>query len=322
MADLVSIVIPVYNAESFIFETIESILNQTHKELEIIFIDDKSTDRSCEIINRFEDSRIKILTQETNKGQAFALNYGIENSSAEFVAIMHADDLMYPTRIESQLHFLLINANVDIVGSAVETFGIKKETWHYPTTDQQCKDTLLQASPFAHPSVMFRKQRILKYFYYNQDFVPAEDYELWVRIAGNATFANLNERLLKYRLHENQISKLKADDEFNLIKEIRKNLIVRLLNVKELNNKKVLNACYYQDQNPANLNLEGIKLAWNANIKQKFFSKSRLSQFLRFKLKTVLLNYSIFQRISILFRNKELIELLGYKSTISIIFQL
>ncbi|WP_273804031.1 glycosyltransferase [Providencia rettgeri] len=252
--ELVSIILPVYNAEKFIFEAIDSIIRQTYKNLQIIIINDGSTDNSLHIINSFNDERILIVTRE-NKGLISTLNEGLLLSKGNYIARMDADDIARDDRIEIQLNFLKENKNVGIVGSYAHmidedgnNIGLKKK----PASDTMIKTVCFFGSPFIHPSVMFNKSLIKESLYYSNEFIHAEDYELWARLIANndLKFSNIKDTLLKYRIvsasvsrkyeeqqkksHENIIKKYFLNDAENINLNINSSLLkVILFNQKE-----------------------------------------------------------------------------------------
>ena len=206
----VSIIMPVYNGEKYIKETIESILSQTFKDFEFIIIDDHSTDNSVNIISSFKDPRIKLSVNEKNLGLSNTLNLAIENSKAKYIARMDHDDISLPNRIEEQFNFMEQNPEIGACGTYIKMFGfgeprIKK----FPLKGSDIKAELLLHSPMAHPTVMFRKEVLKKYdLKYNSEYDGAEDYDLWERMNTVTIMANIPKILLNYRLHESQLSRI------------------------------------------------------------------------------------------------------------------
>jgi glycosyltransferase involved in cell wall biosynthesis len=203
---LISVILPVYNGESFISEAIESILTQTYKNFELIIINDGSTDKTVEQINKFSDSRIRFIDNGINLGLISSLNKGLENTNGDFVARMDADDICHPNRFELQLDFLLSNPDVVMCGTQINILGKETEI-SYPSTFEQIKYGLAFRSTFAHPTVMFRSDLFRnKQLKYSLEFPHCEDYELWTRIIKIGKVANLNHKLLSYRNHSLQVS--------------------------------------------------------------------------------------------------------------------
>lgn len=222
MNPLVSIILPVYNCENYIREALESIINQSYNNIEIIIINDGSVDNSLQIINSIKDDRIKIFSSEKNKGLIYSLNLGLQHSKGEFIARMDADDIALSNRIEEQVNFLIKNVDVDLCGTWAETFSGDKITgiWKQPISKKEIDCSLLFFASFIHPTIMFKKSSAIEVnFYYNDDFKYAEDYELWCRLMGGFNMVNIPKVLLKYRHHELQISSsFKKTQEYNTFK--------------------------------------------------------------------------------------------------------
>ncbi len=224
---LVSVVLPVYNAEKYIQVAIESILGQSYTNLEMIIIDDGSTDNSLSIIKSFTDKRIRLVQNDQNLKLIRTLNKGLELSRGVYIARMDADDIAMPERLEKQVKYLEVHSSVGICGSYVEIFGdqIENKVWKYPLVDKDIRAEMLFKSPFAHPSVMLRKQIISDYnIRYNERYLHAEDYDFWVLIAEKSQLANIPEVLLKYRIHNNQVG-----SRYTMIQRENTSIIIKKL---------------------------------------------------------------------------------------------
>jgi glycosyltransferase involved in cell wall biosynthesis len=217
---IVSVVMPVFNTEKYLRFSIESILNQTFTNFEFIIINDGSTDTSREIITSYKDSRIRLVDNEINIGLTKSLNKGIDLASGIFIARMDSDDICLPTRFEKQVDFLYKNEKVDVVGSWFEKFGYYHELIKLPKSNEEIVLKLLLYTTLAHPCVMMRKV-IFERYQYKESNMGAEDYDLWVRMSKNVTFANLQEILLKYRTHATQISKVSYTTQKQTFNEFR-----------------------------------------------------------------------------------------------------
>lgn len=217
----ISVVMPVYNTkEEWLREAIESILNQSYKDFEFIIIDDGS-DKSIEpIVNSYNDARIVLIRQE-NQGIAKSLNYGFKISKGEYIAIMDSDDISMPERFEKQVTFLDNNPKITVLGSWFEAFP-KKEVCKHPKNPKYLDFTKFCC--IAHPSVMLRRLGFKKYnLYYNPKY-KCEDYELWSRAVRILDFYNLQEVLLKYRVHSSNASKPNPDFDADVAK-VRQNML-------------------------------------------------------------------------------------------------
>lgn len=222
---LISVIIPIYNAELYIYDSILSIVNQDYSNLEIILINDGSTDSSLNIIQKINDSRIKIFNNETNQGIVYSLNFGLKIAKGDFIARMDADDISNKNRLQEQLYYLLENQNIDLVGSHYK-FMNNGFFYVLPLNHNDILNQMLISSPIAHPSVFFRRELIDKGDYqYNAEFQYCEDFELWSRLVFKYKFANLPDFLLEYRSHENQISQSRNEAQKRLTLVVRTNML-------------------------------------------------------------------------------------------------
>jgi len=200
--DLVSIIIPVYNAEDYLKEAIVSIQNQTYSNLEIICVDDCSTDDSLKILSELEkdDNRIKIFKNNSNQGIVYALNKAIANSTGEIIARMDADDVSLPERIECQVDFLL-NNGLDFVGSPVKYItedGREMGCSSFYTPEQIVK-YLKYKSTLGHPTWLLYRH-IYEDLEGYRDLAPAEDYDCLLRAVKKGVKVGMTTKpLLKFR---------------------------------------------------------------------------------------------------------------------------
>lgn len=225
---LVSVVIPVYNANGFLSGAIESIQNQTYKNLEIIIVDDGSTDETPKILSSLakKDKRIKILTNKRNLNIASSLNRGIKLAKGSYIARMDADDISLPNRIEKQIKYLLAHPDIVILGGQCKTIDVNnKIIGHklFPVTDKQIRDALYYENPIQHPTVIFNTNLIPKNFtWYNTNLPPAEDYDLFFRMAKFGKLHNLNSFVLKYRQYIGSSTFKNPLNTFNVTLKVRK----------------------------------------------------------------------------------------------------
>ncbi|WP_341875751.1 glycosyltransferase family 2 protein [Defluviitalea saccharophila] len=213
----VSVVLPIYNSEEYIEETLESILSQSYKNFELIIINDGSTDRSLDIINSFTriDDRIIFLSRR-NKGLVCSLNEGISLARGKYIARCDADDINYQDRFEKQVKFLNENDHIDIVGTKVEVIGEVEESIKVKRRAQLNIDIdefngeekiLTYWHCLAHSSVMFRKTLIDRIGGY-RDY-KSEDLELWIRALKNGhKIKKLDDVLIQCRIHGQSKSNL------------------------------------------------------------------------------------------------------------------
>jgi len=214
---LVSIILPVYNSEKFLEDSLVSIINQTYTNWELLIIYDMSTDKSLDIIKNFiqQDSRIKLIDNPT-KGIISALNHGIIKSKGEFIARMDSDDISLPERIYLQIHHM-IKEKLDVCGChsyIINEKGKVKNISYVPLSNINCFIRLFSAVPFAHPSVIMRKEfLIINNISYGMNTKRyAEDLDMWINLYNSgAKFGNINSKQLKYRVVKNSLSRQNKD---------------------------------------------------------------------------------------------------------------
>ena len=231
----ITVLMPVYNGEKYLHEAIDSILNQTFTDFEFLIIDDGSTDNSLKIIDSYQDFRIKTIKSDINKGLVYSLNKGLEIAKGEYIARMDCDDISLPIRLEKQIQFLNINSNVGIVGTWVQIINSQTKTetmWQYPSQDFAIRWELLFRTPFAHPSVMFRKDLVLSINGYDGSMTNVEDYDLWWRLSKITLLANLSEVLLLYRQHNNSVTFNYRQNHIEKAAQINQAIIESTLNQK------------------------------------------------------------------------------------------
>ncbi len=289
----ISVVMPVYNGEKYLSEAIESILCQTLSDFEFIIIDDGSTDKTLDIIQSYmrHDGRIVLISRE-NRGLIASLNEGLDSAKGKYIARMDADDISCKARFEKQYLFLEENPDVGVCGSWAEVFGenIKTKVWKMPFADKELRPRLIFSVPFAHPSVMMRREIIDETgLRYHPKYKNAEDYKFWLDLSKYTQFSNIQEVLIKYRYHNQSISRLadnkNSADRFEVISQIQREAIcliglrpskeeLRLHFLVALNERISKNA-FDSDQ----LNAYFYKLM-DGNVGDVFFDQKQLYKFL------------------------------------------
>ena len=235
----VSVIMPVYNAQKYLKDAIESILNQTFTNFEFLIINDGSNDKSKTIIESYNDSRIRLLNNKENCGLAKVRNKGISEAKAEYIAWLDADDTSHPLRLEKQVKLLDNHPEIGICGTWVKTIGTKpSHIWRYPTNPEFIRCRMLFDDPLATSSIMLRKKLLVKNnLNFDLDFPPAEDYDLWERLSYFCKITNIPKILTHYRLHENQTSKINALQQKTSVWKIQERQIEQL-NVLYSDNEK------------------------------------------------------------------------------------
>jgi len=203
---LVSILMPVYNAEPFVRMAVESILKQTYRRFELIIVDDGSSDNSVSIINSFNDDRIHLIRNGRNLGLNYSLRAAMDSAKGKYFARADADDISFAERLSKQIAFLENNKNCCLVGAwaqAMDSEGNQTGTlFRTHTADSTLKASLFFSCPFLHPSIVLRSSVLYAYSVrYSTEVAQAEDYVLYSDLLICGDFANLAEPLIYYRVH-------------------------------------------------------------------------------------------------------------------------
>ena len=204
----VTVLMPVFNAGSFVVQAIRSILRQTFTDFELLIIDDGSTDNTVRLIESFDDSRIRLIQNEGNCGVAVTLNRGLTLARGEYIARMDADDVSLKTRLAHQVQFLDSNPDIGIVGSWVRLFGdqlpLAEKT---PVGADVLSAYLVFDNPIFHPTVMLRRSLVEHDgLAYDPAFNRTEDFELWIRAVTFTRLDNIPLVLHKMRHHERSVT--------------------------------------------------------------------------------------------------------------------
>jgi len=214
---MVSVVMPVYNAEKYLREAIQSILTQNYPNLEMIVVNDGSTDSSKNIILSFEDPRLRYFENPENWGIVRTRNRALAEATGEYVAVLDSDDVALPNKIRSQVEFMEKNPEFELCGSYFKTIdgsGQILKNVKFPSNDGDARSMLLVHNCFCHSTIVMRS-RLAKEFKYKSGFDLVEDYELWYRISQVGKIINLPVHTTYYRVHGNNISTNKNRQMFN-----------------------------------------------------------------------------------------------------------
>ena len=208
----ISVIMPVYNTkEEYLREAIESILNQTFSDFELLIVDNGSEKGYVsKILSSYEDTRIKLFHIEMNVGPAEGRNYALSKATGEYIALMDSDDVSYSTRFEKQIAYFRDHPEIGCLGGRADVIGDDKDKINFPcVSGHEAIEAFLifEGCAFCQSTVMVRKSIIDKYnIRYKNKFVPAEDYAFWLDLVGKTKFENLEEKLLSYRFHHENIS--------------------------------------------------------------------------------------------------------------------
>ncbi len=227
---LVTVLMPIYNGEAFVAEAVESILDQTFQDFEFLVIDDGSTDKSVEIVERYDDPRIRLIRNEQHKELIRTLNRGLELAQGKYVARMDADDISLPDRLERQVGFLEANADVGACGTWVVLMGDREgEIWRYPESSEGVLCRLLFHASLAHPTVCMRREVFDQHaLRFDEGYQHAEDYELWGRASEVISLANIGSVLLRHRIHAKSVTQKHSEVQEATVKRIHRERLGRL----------------------------------------------------------------------------------------------
>lgn len=231
---LVSIIIPAYNAERFVAQSIESMLAQTYKNIEIIVVDDGSADKTYSVAKRYErkNPKVKVILHKKNQGEPFAANTAFRATRGEFIARMDADDIAYPERIELQVNYMLAHPEIILLGTQAQVIDENgqvtgKKT--FPLTHDKIYKAYATYHPVLHPACMFRrsllphKDRLM-----DVGYAPNDDYNTFFGFLRYGKFANLPQTLMGYRVHGSNISLVHARSKVYNFMRIRTRAVLKL----------------------------------------------------------------------------------------------
>jgi glycosyltransferase involved in cell wall biosynthesis len=223
----ISVVMPIYNAQQDLREAIESILNQSFSDFELLIIDDGSTDQSAQIARSFIDTRIRFIRQPRNFGLVAALNKGLAEARGQFIARMDGDDICLPDRFALQLE-IMQDQKLDICGShwaQIDAGGHQFATLYAPKLVDEVIATLATTVPYAHGSVMLRKSFLDQYkLQYKLGY--SEDYDLWIRFFElGAHFGFVDTVLYLHRTHPQSITSTKSAEQASSARQLRRKFV-------------------------------------------------------------------------------------------------
>lgn len=278
---LVTVLIPVYNGAMYLREAVESILNQTYRNFELLIIDDGSTDNSEEVILSFNDPRIRYLSNSINQGLINTLNLGLRSAKGKYIARMDQDDISLPNRIEKQVDFLENNSEIGLVGTAFQIIGDEKYHAYYSDHDH-IKLAFVFYNSISHPTVMLRSEICKEHsLFYHKEYIHAEDYKMWIDFVLKTKIANIPEVLIKYRKHDTQICNVYSVPQQSMTIQIQKEYLLNngfSFSDIELN---LIQKLHHQPEGKGDIELFMLMdKFYSQNLRLLFFDVSILSSFL------------------------------------------
>jgi glycosyltransferase involved in cell wall biosynthesis len=250
---LISVVMPVYNAERYLLDAVASILQQSFSDWELICVDDGCTDGSAAILNWFasQDNRVRVVHQK-NSGIVGALNRGCETATAPLIARMDADDVALPTRLEWQLNYLRKNAKCVAVGGSIleiDADGDRLGISSLPTGHTEIENNLLKRrTGHYHPTVLMRSEAFHAVGGYRSQYQWVEDHDLWLRLAQRGELANLSDVVLAYRQHASSVCWQRSQQQ----RELMNNLLREAYQQRNLELPAHLHLTHEANRTPAN----------------------------------------------------------------------
>lgn len=219
----VSILFPVYKTAAYLREALDSMLNQTFTDFELIVLDDCSPDNSPEILDTYTDSRIVRYRGEKNQGLANVLNVGLSMARGEYIARMDSDDISLPDRLKVEVEYLDAHPDIDLVSVGMQMFGANNRVLCHPESVEYVKFMAFFDTPILHASSMWRRERFAdKRLFFRQNMVPAEDFDMWTRaLVEGIKLINLPLVLYRYRIHPSQATASPFDNREEIAFQIR-----------------------------------------------------------------------------------------------------
>jgi glycosyltransferase involved in cell wall biosynthesis len=205
----ISVLMPVFNGEKYVKEAIKSVLNQSFNSFEFIVVNDASTDKTEKIIKSFSDLRIKLVNNKKNLGVAGSLNMGLKKCQGEYIARVDADDVNLSKRLEIQSKFLdknqkyvLVGSNAILIDQKGKQIGVKV----YPEAHNELRYKMLIRNQILHPTIMMRTKTVKRIGGYRSWLNGAEDYDLFFRLMKVGKVMNLQQPLIKRRIHSEVVT--------------------------------------------------------------------------------------------------------------------
>ncbi len=228
---MISVIMPVYNAQKYIGQAIESVLDQTFEDFELILVDDGGNDDSVAIAKGYTDQRIKMYHNRGNMGIAYSRNLAIRKSRGKYIAIMDDDDISMPDRFKQQVDFMEYNPKIDVAGGQSSMIDENDKVISGPQIMQENykmnKVMFLFYNSFHNSETMIRKSLLDKYkIHYYDHLLGMEDFRFWIDCALHGRISNINEEVLHYRVTKSnetgRVRKEQAEERRRLFGSLRR----------------------------------------------------------------------------------------------------
>ena len=215
---------PTYNVAPYVKEAIESVLQQTYRDFELLVIDDCSTDNTVEVVRGIEDERIRIVQNEKNVGLAENLNRGLSHITTEYVARMDGDDIAEPYWLEREVAVLDSHPEIGICSGGFKRFGSVKSLVRFPERHEDILANMLFECSVIVPT--FRMSLYRDHgLHYSTEAFPAEDYRFWAECMRVTRIHNIQETLFHYRMHPAQICTARREEQHSKVAQVRRYML-------------------------------------------------------------------------------------------------
>ena len=209
-----TIIMAAYNTEAYIEEAIDSILQQSYGNFELLIIDDASTDSTLNVIKKYKDPRIRLFKNKENLGQTKCLNIGLREATGKYILIMDSDDIAHQDRLKIQIDFMEQNPEIVAAGSWLKFFGKMNHVLQRDCEDEWIRARLIVGNVVANTTFVLRKSTLDIYgISYDETLRYAQDYNLIQKMSAYGKIANIPQVLIRYRTHEKQVSNSKREEQ-------------------------------------------------------------------------------------------------------------
>ena len=290
---LVSVIITTFNVEKYIKEAIDSVLQQTIQDFELIILDDGSSDTTVHVIESIVDERIKFLKNKVNIGRVKSLNLAFNEAKGEYITIVDGDDINVLNRFEKQLEVLQKNDDIKVCGSWYEEFGFSNKIIKHSEFHDVIKAKLLLGCSMTFGGSMFER-KLVQNFTFDESKTHVEDYDFWARLVWSGKFYNIQEVLYYYRIHKSQVSTLYNDVQKHNDIEIKLTLFKKTgYNTTMFADHFVKKMLYQKSSftvNEFSLFLKWLQEIYNLNKKRKVYSSQELVKVLNIIRSSLIFN--------------------------------
>lgn len=234
----ISVLIPVFNAESFLKEAIDSVLCQTFKDFELLLMNDGSTDRSVEIINSYTDIRIRhIACPHDFIG---TLNRGLSLAKGKYIALLDHDDIMMPCRLQIQYDFMEEHPEISVCGGFMYSFGRYSQKFLAPLTHDELIHAMIVSNPVLNPTGFIRRETLTRYnIRYQTGYSYAADYKFWFEVSKVGSFHTIPKVLTLYRTSTEQTSIKYQSESVPACRKLQKEIIDYFLSQLDEKNQTI-----------------------------------------------------------------------------------